>query len=166
AVVESIKEVAVEIIKESPNIPPEATFAIKNIESNSFLINFVSSNMNLSVEEKQQLLRINDLKDRAFETLRFMNIELKKLELRNNIQSKVRIDLDQQQKEYFLHQQMKTIQEELGGFSNEEEFEEMRQRAKNKKWKNEVKERFDKELLKFQRMNPQVAEFGIQRNYL
>ncbi|TDS57240.1 endopeptidase La [Myroides indicus] len=166
AVVESIKEVAVEIIKESPNIPSEATFAIKNIESNSFLINFVSSNMNLSVEEKQQLLRINDLKDRAFETLRFMNIELQKLELRNNIQSKVRIDLDQQQKEYFLHQQMKTIQEELGGFSNEEEFEEMRQRAKNKKWNNEVKERFDKELLKFQRMNPQVAEFGIQRNYL
>ncbi|MTG97985.1 MULTISPECIES: endopeptidase La [Myroides] len=166
AIVDSIKEIAVEIIKESPNIPSEASFAIENIESQSFLINFVSSNMNLTVEDKQKLLRINDLKDRAFETLKLMNVELQKLELRNNIQTKVRIDLDQQQKEYFLHQQMKTIQEELGGFSNEEEFEDMRKKALLKKWPKEAKERFDKELLKFQRMNPQVAEFGIQRNYL
>lgn len=166
ALVDSIKDAAVEIIKESPNIPSEATFAIKNIESDSFLINFVSSNMGLSVDEKQSLLKINDLKDRAFETLRLMNVELQKLELKNTIQSKVRFDLDQQQKEYFLHQQMKTIQEELGGFSNEEEFEEMRQKASEKKWNKEVKERFDKELLKFQRMNPNVAEFTIQRNYL
>ncbi|WP_353160452.1 endopeptidase La [Myroides odoratus] len=166
AVVDSIKELAVEIIKENPNIPSEASFAVKNIESNSFLINFVSSNLNLTVEDKQRLLRINDLKERAYETLRLMNVELQKLQLKNTIQTKVRIDLDQQQKEYFLHQQMKTIQEELGGFSNEEEFEEMRKKGKEKKWNKEVRERFDKELMKWQRMNPQVAEFGIQRNYL
>ena len=111
-IIESVKELAIQIIKESPNIPTEATFAIKNIESKSFLINFVSSNMNLSVKEKQDLLSINDLKERALATLKFMNIELQKLELKNDIQSKVRFDLDQQQREYFLHQQMKTIQEE------------------------------------------------------
>lgn len=166
ALIESIKETAISIIEESPNIPSEASFAIKNIDSKSFLINFVSSNLNLTVEEKQSLLRINDLKERAYETLRLMNIELQRLELRNTIQTKVRIDLDQQQKEYFLHQQMKTIQEELGGFSNEEEFDEMRKKASAKKWTKEVQTRFDKELMKFQRMNPQVAEFGIQRNYL
>ena len=115
AIIESIKDLAVQIIKDSPNIPTEATFAIKNIESESFLINFVSSNMNLSVEEKQKLLEINDLKDRALETLRYMNIELQKLELKNDIQSKVQSDLNQQQREYFLNQQLKTIQEELGG---------------------------------------------------
>nr|MBP6557459.1 LON peptidase substrate-binding domain-containing protein [Flavobacterium sp.] len=112
AIVDSIRELAIEIIKESPNIPTEATFAIKNIESQSFLINFVSSNMNLSVKEKQDLLMINVLKERALETLRYMNVELQKLELKNDIQSKVRFDLDQQQREYFLHKQMKTIQEE------------------------------------------------------
>ncbi len=166
SIVDSIKEVSIDIIRENPNIPSEATFAIKNIESNSFLINFVSSNLTLPVSDKQNLLKINDLKERAFETLRMMNVELQKLHLKNTIQAKVRVDLDQQQKEYFLHQQMKTIQEELGGFSNEEEFEDMRKKAGKKKWSAEVKERFDKELLKFQRMNPQVAEFGIQRNYL
>ena len=107
AIIDSIKELAIQIIKESPNIPSEATFAIKNIESQSFLINFVTSNMNLSVQEKQDLLSINGLKERALETLRYMNIELQKLELKNDIQSKVRFDLDQQQREYFLHQQMK-----------------------------------------------------------
>lgn len=163
---ESIKDLALQIIKESPNIPSEATFAIKNIESNSFLINFVSSNMNLTVAEKQQLLEINDLKERALSTLRFMNLELQKLTLKNDIQSKVRYDLDQQQREYFLHQQMKTIQEELGGVSYEEEIEEMRERAKKKKWNDKVKEHFEKELAKMQRMNPQVAEYSIQRNYL
>ncbi|MBW3519629.1 endopeptidase La [Flavobacterium sp. NKUCC04_CG] len=166
AIIESIKESAIEIIKESPNIPSEATFAVRNIESNSFLVNFVSSNMNLTVEEKQSLLKINDLKERALETLKIMNVELQKLELKNNIQSRVRFDLDQQQKEYFLQQQMKTIQEELGGVSNEEEFEEMRQRALTKKWTAKVKEHFEKEMNKFQRMNPQVAEFSIQRNYI
>ncbi|MGV8992848.1 MAG: endopeptidase La [Flavobacterium sp.] len=166
AIVDSVKELAIEIIKESPNIPTEATFAIRNIESKSFLINFVSSNMNLTVEEKQNLLAINSLKDRALETLRFMNVELQKLELKNDIQSKVRFDLDQQQREYFLHQQMKTIQEELGGVSHDEEIEDMRAKAKLKKWDENTQKSFDKELSKLQRMNPQAPDFGTQRNYL
>ena len=165
-IVDTIREMAIEIIKESPNIPTEATFAIKNIESQSFLINFVSSNMNLSVKEKQDLLMINLLKGRALETLRFMNVELQKLELKNDIQSKVRFDLDQQQREYFLQQQIKTIQEELGGVSNEQEIEDMREKAKSKKWSEKVAKNFEKELSKMQRMNPQAPDYGIQRNYL
>ncbi|MDO1500810.1 endopeptidase La [Winogradskyella maritima] len=167
AIIDSIKDLSLEIIKESPNIPTEATFAIKNIESNSFLVNFVSSNMNLKVEEKQKLLVINDLKERALATLKYMNMEYQKLELKNDIQSKVQSDMNQQQREYFLQQQMKTIQEELGGgVSSGQEIEEMRERAKSKKWDDKVKEHFDKELSKMQRMNPQVAEYSIQRNYL
>ena len=165
-IVESVKELAIQIITDSPNIPTEATFAIRNIESQSFLINFVSSNMNLSVDEKQTLLEMNVLKDRALETLKYMNLELQKIELKNNIQSKVRFDLDQQQREYFLQQQMKTIQEELGGVSNEQEFEEMRARAKLKKWDDKTKDHFEKEFSKMQRTNPQSPDFGIQRNYL
>lgn len=166
AITESIKELAIDIIEESPNIPTEATFAIKNIESDSFLINFVSSNMNLNVKEKQALLEINNLKKRALETLRYMNLELQRLEIKNDIQSKVRHDLDQQQREYFLHQQMKTIQEELGGVSYDQEIEEMRQKSLKKKWNDKVKTHFDKELSKLQRTNPQSPDFGILRNYL
>ena len=166
AIIDSIKEKSLQIIKNSPNIPSEAAFAIKNIESSSFLINFVSSNLNVTVSDKQKLLEISDLKDRALETLRFMEIELKKSSLRIDIQSKVESDISQQQREYFLHQQMKTIQEELGGNTSEEEIEEMRLRSKNKIWNQEVSKHFDKELAKLQRMNPQVAEYGIQRNYL
>ncbi len=166
AIIDSIKELALQIIQQSPNIPSEATFAIKNIESSSFLINFVSSNMNLTVEEKQKLLEINALKERALATLKNMNVELQKLELKNDIQSKVQSDMNQQQREYFLHQQMKTIQEELGGVSSEEEIEEMRLRSKDKLWDKEVAEHFNKELMKLQRMNPQVSEYSIQRNYL
>ena len=167
AIIDSIKDLSLDIIKESPNIPSEASFAIKNIESDSFLVNFVSSNMNLRVEEKQELLKINDLKERALQTLKYMNLEYQKLELKNDIQSKVQSDMNQQQREYFLHQQMKTIQEELGGgISSGEELEDMKARAKEKKWDEKVKEHFDKELAKMQRMNPQVAEYSIQRNYL
>lgn len=166
AIIDSIKELAYQIIKDNPNIPSEATFAIKNIQSNSFLINFVSSNLNLGVKEKQELLEIKDLQQRALATLKHMNLELQKLELKNDIQSKVRHDMDQQQREYFLHQQMKTIQEELGGVSYDEEIEEMHKKAKKKKWSHKVKAHFDKELSKMQRMNPQVAEYSIQRNYL
>jgi ATP-dependent Lon protease len=123
--------------------------------------------MNLKVEEKQKVLEINDLKERALETLRFMNIERQKLELKNDIQSKVQTDINKQQREYYLHQQMKTIQDELGGgVSSHQEVDEMRQRAKKKKWDDTVKEHFEKELSKLQRMNPQVAEYSIHRNYL
>ncbi len=157
---------ALQIIQENPNIPSEASFAIKNIQSHSFLINFVSSNMNLSVKEKQEILSIADLQERAILCLKFMNVEYQKLALKNDIQSRVRTDLDQQQREYYLNQQMKTIQEELGGVSYEEEVEEMRLRSKTKKWEASVAKQFDKELSKLQRMNPQVAEYSVQRNYL
>ena len=166
AIIDSIKDVSLKIIKRNPNIPSEASFAIKNIESNSFLISFVSSNMNLPVSDKQKLLEMNDLKKRSLETLKFMNVEIKKLEIRNDIQSKVQSDLSQQQREYFLHQQMKTIQEELGGVSHDSEIEDMKKRASKKKWNNETKLHFNKEIGKLQRMNPQVAEYSVQRNYL
>lgn len=166
AIIDSIKEVALEIIKNNPTLPSESAFAIKNIESASFLINFVSSNLGIPVEEKQRLLEMDSQIDRALETLRLMNIELQKLSLRMDIQSKVQTDINKQQREYFLHQQMKTIQEELGGQSAEAEVEELRKQAKKKKWSKEVAEHFEKELTKMQRMNPQVADYSIQRNYL
>lgn len=166
AIIASIKEIALDIIKNNPNIPSEASFAIKNIQSNSFLVNFVSSNLNLNVAEKQELLLINNLKERAMATLKHMNVELQKLALQQDIQSKVRSDLDQQQREYFLHQQMKTIQEELGGVSYDEELDEMAALAKDKKWGKKVEEHFNRELAKLHRINPQVAEYSIQRNYL
>ncbi|MEY2997219.1 MAG: endopeptidase La, partial [Bacteroidota bacterium] len=166
AIIDSIKELAIDIIKDSPNIPSDAAFAIKNIESSSFLINFVCSNLNITVPEKQSLLEINNLNERALQTLKFLNVELQKLSLKMDIQSKVESDMSQQQREYFLHQQMKTIQEELGGTSYEAEIEEMRLAGKKKKWPKEVAQHFEKELSKMQRMNPQVAEFSIQRNYL
>ncbi|WP_374959644.1 endopeptidase La [Gilvibacter sp.] len=166
AIIESIKELALDIIKDSPNIPSEASFAIRNIESSSFLINFVCSNLNVPVADKQKLLEIDDLKERALATLKYLNEELMRLNLRNDIQNKVQSDLNQQQREYFLQQQIKTIQEELGGGSLEEEIGAMREKAKTKKWDEKVAEHFDKELAKMQRMNPQVAEYSIQRNYL
>ena len=166
AAIDSIKDLALNIIKQSPNIPSEASFAIKNIESNSFLINFVSSNMGVSVSEKQNLLEINDLHQRALQTLKHMNVEFQRLELKNDIQSKVQQDMNQQQREYFLQQQIKTIQEELGGVSYEEEIEAMKKKALSKSWDKTTKNHFEKELGKLQRMNPQVAEYSIQRNYL
>ena len=164
--VESIKETAIKIINENPNIPSEASFAIKNIQSDSFLINFVSSNMNLSVNDKQKILSSKNISERALLCLKYINLEYQKLELKNDIQSRVRNDLDQQQREYYLHQQMKTIQEELGGHSQEEEIEELRKRASKKLWSDKVQDTFEKEISKLQRMNPQVAEFSVQRNYV
>ena len=164
--VESIKETAIKIINENPNIPSEASFAIKNIQSDSFLINFVSSNMNLSVNDKQKILSSKNISERALLCLKYINLEYQKLELKNDIQSRVRNDLDQQQREYYLHQQIKTIQEELGGHSQEEEIEELRKRASKKLWSDKVQDTFEKEISKLQRMNPQVAEFSVQRNYV
>ena len=166
ATIDSIKDLALQIIQENPNIPTEAAFAIKNIQTPSFLINFVASNMNVSVKEKQKILTEVSLHQRALVCLKHMNEEYQKLALKNDIQSRVRSEMDTQQREYYLHQQMKTIQEELGGVSYEEEVEEMRGRAIEKKWSEEVAKHFDKELMKLQRMNPQVAEYSVQRNYL
>ena len=166
ATIDSIKDLALKIINDNPNIPTEASFAIKNIHSNSFLVNFVSSNMNISVGEKYKILQIDSLQKRALSCLKYMNVEFQKLSLKNDIQSKVRTDLDQQQREYFLNQQLKTIQEELGTSSNDEEIEEMKLKAKTKNWNSDVEKHFEKEIKKLQRMNPQVAEYSIQRNYL
>ncbi|EAR12667.1 ATP-dependent protease [Polaribacter irgensii 23-P] len=166
AIIESIKEQALEVIKENPMLPSEASFAIKNIKSDSFLVNFISSNMDLSVAQKQVILEKDNLKERALLALKNLNKELQKLQLRNDIQSKTREDLDQQQREYYLHQQLKTIQEELGGVSNDEELEDMRTQAKSKKWSKEVGTIFEKELNRLKRMNPQAAEYGVQRSYL
>ena len=164
--VESIKETAIKIINENQNIPSEASFAIKNIQSDSFLINFVSSNMNLTVNDKQKILSSKNISERALLCLKYINLEYQELELKNDIQSRVRNDLDQQQREYYLHQQMKTIQEELGGHTQEEEIEELRKRASKKLWSDKVQSTFEKEISKLQRMNPQVAEFSVQRNYI
>src|SRR5210317_216551 len=166
ATIDSIKDLALQIIQENPNIPSEAAFAIKNIQTPSFLINFVASNMNVSVVQKQKILTELSLHQRALICLKHMNEEYQKLALKNDIQSRVRSEMDSQQREYYLHQQMKTIQEELGGVSYEEEVEEMRGRSLEKKWSEEVGVHFNKELMKMQRMNPQVAEYSIQRNYL
>lgn len=166
AIIDSIKDLALKIIAQNPEIPSEASFAIKNIQSNAFLVNFVSANMNMSVSEKQEILELDNLEQRALFCLKQMNVEYQKLSLKNDIQTKVRHDLDQQQREYFLHQQMKTIQEELGGVSYDEEVQEMRERAKTKAWDDAVAKHFNKELAKLERMNPQVAEYSVQRNYL
>jgi len=166
AIVSTIKDLALKIIEVSPNIPSEAQFAIKNIESSTFLINFIASNMNLEVDQKQELLEENDFKKRASKVLRHLTEELQMLEMKNEIQSKVKSDIDKQQREYFLYQQMKTIQEELGEKSYDAEIDEMREQAKSKKWPKKVGETFNKELSKLKRMNPQAPDFTVQRNYL
>ena len=166
ALVSSLKDLALQIVKLSPNIPSEAGFALKNIESPSFLINFISSNMNATVEEKQKMLEVVELKDRATLVLTNLTKELQMLELKNQIQSKVKVDLDKQQRDYFLHQQMKTIQEELGENSYTQDVLEMKEKAKGKKWSKEIGELVAKQIGKLERMNPNAAEYSIQTNYL
>ncbi len=166
ALVSTLKEMALKIINQSPNIPSEAGFAIKNIESLSFLVNFISSNMNAEVEEKQKLLEIANLNDRAQLVLKHLTNELQMLELKHDIQSKVKNDLDKQQREFFLNQQMKQIQEELGQNPQKSEIEEKKKKAALKKWPEKVSEAFHKELGKLERMNPQGAEFSVQSNYV
>lgn len=166
ALQESIQELAIKIIDQSPNIPSEAGFALKNIESLSFLVNFVSSNMNTTVKQKQSLLEMSDLEKRANKVLELLHKELQMLEMKNEIQSKVKTDIDKQQREYFLNQQMKQIQEELGTNTAKEEVKEKRAKGAEKKWPEIVQKAFDKEVQKFERMNPQSAEFSVQANYL
>ncbi len=166
AMVGSIKDMAMQIIQMSPNLPSEASIAIKNIESTSFLINFISSNMNADVPVKQQMLELANLRDRAKMVLEQLTGELQMLELKNQIQSKVRTDLDKQQREYYLNQQLKTIQEELGGNSPDLELENLRERAAKKKWSKEIHKYFVKELDKLGRMNPAAADYSVQVNYL
>jgi ATP-dependent Lon protease len=166
ALVSTLKDTALNIIQISPNIPTEASFAIKNIESPSFLINFISSNMNATVEEKQKILEIVNITERANLVLAHLTKDLQMLELKNQIQSKVKVDLDKQQRDYFLSQQLKTIQEELGGNPAEQQSEDYANRAKDKKWTQQVADTFKKELDKLQRMNPNSAEYSVQTNYI
>jgi ATP-dependent Lon protease len=166
ALVASIREMSSQIIQLSPNIPSEAAMALKNIESTSFLINFISSNMNADVKDKQKMLEMENLRERAMMVMELLTLELQMLELKNQIQSKVRTDLDKQQRDYFLNQQLKTIQEELGGNSSDLEYEALESRAKKKKWSVQVKGHFSKELEKLGRMNPAAPDYSVQINYL
>jgi ATP-dependent Lon protease len=165
AIIGSVKDISHQIIKVSPNLPSEASFALNNIESTSFLLNFISSNMNATVAEKQHILEIADQKERAKSILAQLSKDLQLLEIKNQIQSKVKVEVDKQQREYFLNQQLKTIKEELGG-GNDREMEELKEKSKHKKWSKQVMEFFDKEMDKLGRMNPNAAEYSIQMNYI
>ena len=166
AMISSIKDMAMNIIQLSPNIPSEAGIAIRNIESTSFLINFISSNMNAEMTAKQHLLEVANLRERANLVLEHLTLDLQMLELKNQIQTKVRVDLDKQQRDYFLNQQLKTIQEELGGNSPDLEVESLRQRGSKKKWAKDIGDHFNKELDKLARINPAAADYSVHINYL
>jgi ATP-dependent Lon protease len=166
ALMSSIKDLATQIISKSPNIPSEAAFAIRNIESASFLVHFISSNLNIEIKEKQKLLETADLTERAHLVLGYLTKELQVTELKQQIQNKVKTDLDKQQRDYLLNMQLKTIQEELGGSPNAQEITTLREQAKDKKWSKEIAEVFEKEITKLQRMHPAAAEYSIQVNYI
>lgn len=166
AIISSLRDLSLKIIKLSSNIPPEASFAVKNIESSTFLVNFISSNSDVKVEEKQKLLETDKLKARGIQLLEYLTRQIQMLELKKDIQAKVKLDLEQQQREFLLHQQMKTIQDELGGNPLEQEIEELKTRAKEKKWSAEVTKVFDKEVNKLYRMNPAAGEYSVQINYV
>ncbi len=166
ALVDSVKDMALKIIKLSPNIPQEASFAIKNIENSTFLINFISANTDIPIAKKQELLETDNFRLRAIKLLELLSEEIQKLELRNQIKGKVQADLSQQQKEYFLHQEMKTIQEELGGNPIEKEVSELLAKGEKKKWNEETHKFFIEEVEKLRRMNPAIGEYSIQINYV
>lgn len=166
AIAESLKEMATKIVKYSSHIPNEAGFALKNIESMLFLINFISSNTDVEYRSKQELLEIDSLKQRAIKLLEILSKQVSLLELKNDIQKKVKIDIDKQQREYFLHQQMKTIQDELGGNPVDEEIKELEEKGRQKEWSESVKEIFEKELNKLKRLNPASPDYSVQSNYL
>jgi ATP-dependent Lon protease len=166
ALISTIKDLALQIIEISPNIPSEAALALRNIESPAFLVNFIASNLNIEVGEKQTLLEIHDLHERSTRVLEYLHKELQLLELKNQIQSKVKTDLDKQQREYFLHQQLKTIQEELGGATPDLEVQNLKERAKSKKWNDATRKHFDKEVDKLLRMNPAAADYSVVLNYV
>ncbi|WP_430974001.1 endopeptidase La [Sunxiuqinia rutila] len=165
AVVSSLKDLSIKVAQYSSNVPPEATFAVKNIENSTFLINFICSNTDLSVDEKQNLLEIADVRERGIQAISYLVKEVQMLELKHDIQSKVKTDLDQQQREFLLNQQMKTIQDELGGNPIEQEVNEMKEVAKSKKWSEEVAKFFDKEVNKLHRLNPAAGEYSVQFSY-
>lgn len=166
ALIASILDRAKQIIHLSPNIPSEAAIMLKNIQNQSFLLNFIASNLSAKIQLKQQILETDDLAEKGKVVLRQMEGELQMLELRDQIESKVRVDIEKQQRDYFLNQQLKTIQEELGQNPQEEEITKLMARAKDKKWPEEVEQTFHKESNRLRRMNPQVAEYSILLSYL
>ena len=166
AYVANIKELAGQIVALSPNLPAEAAIILKNIESPSFLIHFVASNLNAELREKQQLLQLNNLQDRATLLMQFLQRELQFAELKNKVTNKTKTELDKQQKEYFLQQQMKTIKEELGGDSNDREIRDMQKKAETKKWPKAAKELFQKGIEKLERMHPTTPDYSIVYNHL
>lgn len=166
AMMPMIKSLATQVIEKSPTIPNEVTLALQNINNPSFIVNYVSNYLDLNVAEKQELLEIADISELASKIIEYLTEEIRMLEVKNQIEKKVKVDMDKQQREFILNQQLKTIQEELGGVSNVQDIEELREKAKGKKWDDKTKDTFEKELLKLQRMNPMAMEYSIQKNYL
>lgn len=166
ALAQSVKDLAIQIISKSQHLPEEASYAIKSIDNPIFLVNFVASNVEMDLPTKQMLLESTDITQMATDLLGVLTTEQQMLDLKQQIQSKVRVDMDKQQREYFLNQQLRTIQEELGGTPNEQDIKELMAKAEKKKWSDEVAEVFDREIKKLERTNPQAAEYGIQLNYL
>lgn len=165
AVIGSLKDLSIKIAQFSQQISPEASFAVRNIENSTFLINYICSNTDLKVEEKQVMLGIGGLKERGIQAISYLVREVQMAELKRDIQAKVKAELDQQQREYLLNQQMKTIQDELGGSPAEQEIQELKERAKEKKWSDEVEKYFNKEIHKLSRLNPAAGEYSVQYSY-
>jgi len=166
AYVSTIKDMAAEIIQLSPNIPAEAAIILRNIENPSFLIHFISSNLNADLKEKQHLLETSNIRERADKLMIMLQKELQFAELKNKVTTKTRTELDKQQRDYFLHQQMKSIKEELGGDANEREVKQMQKKAEAKKWPAAAKEMFQKGIEKLERMHPSTPDFSVVYNHL
>ena len=166
AIIDNCKDLAVRFIKSTEDMQPDAAFAIKNITNGMFLVNFISSNLPFDIKEKIQLLQEESLQERATHLLSILNREVQLADLKASIQMRTREDLDQQQREYFLQQQLKNIQDELGGSVQDQDINELRGKAAKKKWTKEVAETFEKEVLKLERINPQSPDYNVQLNYL
>lgn len=166
ALVQSLKDAATKILKLNPEIPQEAQVALDNIQSTGFLIHFLSSNLNVDVAEKQKILETNNIIDRGTLLLQYMLKEIQMLEIKHEIQKKVHTDIDQQQRDYFLRQQIKVLQDELGYDGPDKEIEKLRKRGAEKKWPKAAADHFNKELDKLGRINPQAAEFPVAMNYV
>ncbi|HJT74958.1 MAG TPA: endopeptidase La [Chitinophaga sp.] len=166
AYISSIKDLAGQIIQLSPNLPSEASIILKNIENESFLVHFVSSNLNCDLKDKQQLLEINNLRTRAELLLKLLQVELQLAELKNKITNKTKADLDKQQREYFLQQQLKSIKEELGGDTNDREVKELQRKAEKKQWTEAAAELFRKGVEKLERMHPSTPDYSVVYNHL
>ena len=166
AMMGNLKDMANKIIELSPNIPNEAKIVLNNINNIKFLANFITSNLNIELSQKQQILETNDAHERVQQVLKYLHMELQLQELKANIHDKTRTDIDKQQRDYFLNQQMRAIQEELGGDMYLEEINRLKEKAKEKKWSEAIAKAFDKELEKLKRMNPAAAEYSVILNYL